>query len=99
MTAQVASATAGVVRDGDALRFSGALLRASVAALWARLPAQDAGVRRIALGDVERIDSAGLALIALLAARHGADIEGTPPGFEELRTAYRLGHGLAFARD
>lgn len=99
MTAVQASAPARVVREGDALRFSGALQRADIAALWPQLPAQDAGVRRIALGDVDRIDSAGLALVALLAARHGADIEGAPPGFEELRTAYRLGHGLAFARD
>lgn len=99
MTADAADPAARVVREGDALRFAGPLLRAGVAALWTQLQAQDAGVRRIALGDVARIDSAGLALIALLAARHGADIEGAPPGFEELRAAYRLGHGLAFARD
>lgn len=100
----MADHAATVVRDGDTLRFGGALLRDSVAALWRQLPAGASGVRALDLSDVERIDSAGLALVSLLAAGgegielHGIG-EGHPAGFAELREAYRLGHGLAFVRD
>jgi phospholipid transport system transporter-binding protein len=95
---------ATVSRDGDTLRFGGALLRDDVAALWRSLQGDTAGVRTLDLSAVERIDSAGLALVSLLAAGgegielHGI-AEGRPAGFAELREAYRLGHGLAFVRD
>ena len=100
----MADRPASVVRDGETLRFGGALLRDSVAALWRELQGGLAGVRTLDLSGVERIDSAGLALVSLLAAR-GAGVElhgiaeGGPTGFAELREAYRLGHGLAFVRD
>jgi phospholipid transport system transporter-binding protein len=95
------SATApAIARNGETLRFDGALLREGIAGLWPQVPAALDGVRRFDLNAVERIDSAGLALISLLAARCGAvEIEGNPEGFSELRAAYRLGHGLAFVRD
>lgn len=100
----MADRPASVVRDGETLRFGGALLRDSVAALWRELQGGGVGVRALDLSGVERIDSAGLALVSLLAARgegielHGI-AEGGPVGFAELREAYRLGHGLAFVRD
>lgn len=89
-----------IVRADETLRFEGPLHRDAIAALWPRIPDDLRGVRRFDLGAVASIDSAGLALVSLLAARCGAvEIEGSPEGFAELRAAYRLGHGLAFVRD
>ena len=96
----VAATTPAIVRTGETLRFDGALLRGDIAALWPLAPIALDGVRCFDLTAVERIDSAGLALLSLLAARCGAvRIDGNPEGFTELRAAYRLGHGLAFVRD
>ncbi|MEQ1514212.1 MAG: anti-sigma B factor antagonist [Lysobacteraceae bacterium] len=89
-----------IVRAGETLRFEGPLLRNAIATLWPRIPNDLQGVSRFDLGAVASIDSAGLALVSLLAARCGTvGIEGNPEGFAELRAAYRLGHGLAFVRD
>ncbi|MFZ2754476.1 MAG: anti-sigma B factor antagonist [Lysobacteraceae bacterium] len=89
-----------IVRADETLRFEGLLHRDAIAALWPRIPDDLQGVRRFDLGAVASIDSAGLALVSLLAARCGTvEIEGSPEGFAELRAAYRLGHGLAFVRD
>jgi phospholipid transport system transporter-binding protein len=89
-----------IVRADETLRFEGPLRRDAIAALWTRVPDDLHGVRRFDLGAVASIDSAGLALVSLLAARCGpVEIEGSPDGFAELRAAYRLGHGLAFVRD
>ncbi len=89
-----------IVRAGETLRFRGPVLRDTVTRLWPLVPRDLGDVRRFDLNAVERIDSAGLALISLLAARCGAvEITGSPEGFAELRAAYRLGHGLAFVRD
>ncbi len=94
------SSTATIARTGETLRFGGALLRGGIAALWPQVPAALDGVQRIDLTAVERIDSAGLALVSLLASRCGTvTIDGNPEGFAELRAAYRLGQGLAFVRD
>jgi phospholipid transport system transporter-binding protein len=100
---------AGIQRDGETLRFRGALLRANTAAAWARFSeeigdGQSGGAagnaRRFDLGAVESIDSAGLALLSLLATRcGGVEVSGDPPGFAELRRAYRLGTDLTFVRD
>ena len=86
--------------DGT-LRFAGPLRRDAVAALRARLPASLADVRRIDLTGADAIDSAGLALVSLVAARcaAGVVIDGRPAGFDELRAAYRLGDDLGFVRD
>lgn len=94
----MATTASQVRRDGDALIFSGALLRDGVTALWKQIGAP-AGVRRLDLRAVERLDSAGLALLAELAARAGAEvtIDGEPVGLTELRAAYRLTPNLAFA--
>ena len=92
--------SASVNRDGDALVFAGTLLRDDVPGLWR--PASSAaldGVRRFDLAAVERIDSAGLAMLAELAARAGGDVavDGSPAGLAELRGAYRLAPALGFA--
>jgi len=88
-----------VTRDGDTLVFSGALSREAIASAWSRALAQVAGVRRLSLEAVPSVDSAGLALLAELAARAGGGITvvGTPRGLDELRSAYRLDPTLAFA--
>lgn len=88
-------------RDGDALAFAGALDRAAAAALWGPASRALAGTQRIVLTEVTTVDSAGLALLAELAARLRAAgvtprIEGEPAGLAELRSAYRLAPGLDF---
>jgi phospholipid transport system transporter-binding protein len=88
-----------VTRDGDTLVFSGALSREAIASAWSRALAQVAGVRRLSLEAVPSVDSAGLALLAELAARAGGGVTvvGVPRGLDELRSAYRLDPTLAFA--
>lgn len=93
------TSSASVRRDGDALVFDGALLRDAIAALWRQLPKALDGVRRLDVRAVERIDSAGLALLAELAARADGEVavDGAPEGLAELRGAYRLSPALGFA--
>ncbi|MEO6366123.1 MAG: STAS domain-containing protein [Luteimonas sp.] len=93
------SADASVARDGDALRFSGVLDRPAVAALWSKALPLSGGVSRFDLTQVGHVDSAGLALLAELAARAGGAVAvvGNPSNLTELRAAYRLGPDLAFA--
>lgn len=87
-----------VHRDGEALVFAGTLRRAQVAALWRQAQGQLSGVTRFELGAVDAVDSAGLALLAELAARApGSMLHGDPAGLAELREAYRVGPALAFA--
>lgn len=89
---------ASATRAGEALRFAGPLLRAQVPALWRQALPQLAGVRRFDLSAVEGVDSAGVALLAELAARAGdVAIVGAPPGYDALRAAYRLSAALDFA--
>lgn len=96
------SATDAVVRrDGDGLVFGGALDRAAAAGLWSASNSLLDGTQRFVLTDVTSVDSAGLALLAELAARlrdagTTPDIVGQPAGLLELRTAYRLTPGLDF---
>ena len=93
-----ATAAASARREGDALVFAGTLDRDACAALWAQARPLLDGVARLELGHVERIDSAGLALLAELAGQAGvATIDGSPEGLAELRSAYRLDAGLAYA--
>lgn len=94
-----AAEPATVVRAGATLRFAGAVLRADVAALWRRALPQLPGITGFDLTAVVRVDSAGVALLAELAARaDGAiAIAGSPAGLDELRAAYRLTPALAFA--
>ncbi|MFT3761684.1 MAG: STAS domain-containing protein [Pseudoxanthomonas sp.] len=91
---------AGLRRDGDALVFAGALDRAAATALWPQASAALDGVKRIVLVSVTTVDSAGLAMLAELAARLRAAgvapaFEGEPPGLSDLRAAYRLSPELA----
>ena len=89
---------ATVRREGEALVFTGALDRAAVAALWRQAQPLLKDLRRLELGAVSEVDSAGLALLAELAARvPGVSVIGTPPGLTELRAAYRLDEGLGFS--
>ncbi|HIE5096049.1 STAS domain-containing protein [Stenotrophomonas maltophilia] len=87
--------------EGDTLRLRGVLDRAAVIALWPQLQALPAQLSRLELGEVERVDSAGLALLAELAARarmagHPLAISGAPAGYNELSAAYRLSPDLDF---
>lgn len=96
----MASNPASVQRTGAALVFSGVLDRAAATALWPSLTALQ-GVQQLDLTALTRVDSAGLALLAELAARlrsQGStpDIVGSPTGFNELSAAYRLAPTLDF---
>lgn len=62
-----ADAPASVTRDGEALRFAGALVRDQVPSLWRQALQLAAGARRFDLAAVNRVDSAGVALLAELA--------------------------------
>jgi phospholipid transport system transporter-binding protein len=102
---------ATVSRDSDSLVFSGALTRAAVAGLWEHVQHLRVGIARLDLAAVTLVDSAGVALLAALAngtpakgspatalgRDAGITVIGTPPGLAELRAAYRLDDGLAFA--
>jgi phospholipid transport system transporter-binding protein len=94
-----AAEPATVERAGATLRFVGVLQRDAIAALWKHAAAQAGGAERFDLAAVTRVDSAGVALLAELAARAGTAvaIDGMPPGLAELRAAYRLTPALAFA--
>lgn len=86
--------------EGDALHLAGTLDRDAVVLLWPRLVRQLGALRRLDLHAVERVDSAGVALLAELAARlpgnGGGAISGSPAGLDELRAAYRLSPELGF---
>jgi phospholipid transport system transporter-binding protein len=97
----MAATEATVSREGDALVFSGAIDRDAATGLWTSASRSLAGVQRIVLTNVTTVDSAGLALLAELAAHLRAAgttprIEGEPAGLSELRAAYRLTPGLDF---
>lgn len=89
---------AQVRRDGDALVFAGALLRADVPGLWALANRQTAGLRRLDLQGVTGLDSAGLAMLSALAASGAGEVTiiGNPIGLEALSAAYRLDASLSF---
>lgn len=91
------SEAAAVRREGEALVFSGPLLRDAIAGLWPRALAVLDGARTLDLAAVPRIDSAGLAMLSALSERAGGlATAGSPEGLEELRAAYRLSASLAF---
>lgn len=88
---RAADAGARVVREGDALRFHGPVLREHVATLWLSAMPLLAGSATLDLGGVTDLDSAGLALFGELMQRNSAlQLGGTPGDFEALRQAYRL---------
>ena len=98
-SAGTGSAPASVHRDGERLVFSGALDRPACAGLWKQLQPLTGAVRTLDLSAASRVDSAGLALLAELAARGGAvTVIGAPAGLDELRAAYRLDEKLGYAR-
>ena len=88
---QVAESGARVVREGDALRFHGPVLRDRVATLWLAAIPLLAGSATLDLGGVTELDSAGLALFGELMQRNAAlRLAAAPPDFDVLRQAYRL---------
>ena len=91
---------ATVHREGESLRFGGELVRDAVPALWRSARPQAAGLRRIDITGVTRIDSAGLALLSAIADAAGGagsvEVAGDPPGLAGLRAAYRLDPALGF---
>ncbi|MEG2804410.1 STAS domain-containing protein [Stenotrophomonas sp.] len=96
----MASNPASATRQGTTLVFSGVLDRAAAVALWPSVQAST-GVQVLDLDAVPRVDSAGLALLAELAARLRAQgteprFNGAPAGFNELAAAYRLAPSLDF---
>ena len=98
-TAGPASAPASVLRDGERLVFSGALDRPACSGLWTQLQPLLGAVRTLDLSAASQVDSAGLALLAELAALNpGAVVVGAPAGLDELRAAYRLDEALGYAR-
>lgn len=90
--------TASVTHAGEALRFAGILSRGNVIRLWKQLPKQLDGIRRFELDDVTALDSAGVALLAEVAARCGGDVavKGGPQALSSLSSAYRLDETLGF---
>jgi len=91
------AAAASLQRDGERLRLSGTLDRASAIALWPQAGAALAGARVLDVAAVDAVDSAGLALLVALAERmQGTQVIGAPQGLAELLAAYRLTPALGF---
>lgn len=86
--------------DNGTLYLAGVLDRDAVVALWPQLAKNLGPLRQLNLQALERVDSAGLALLAEVAARlranGGGDLTGDPAGLAELRKAYRLAPDLEF---
>ena len=81
-----------VVREGEALRFHGPVLREHVATLWLAAIPLLAGARTLDLAGVAALDSAGLALFGELMQRNATLQLAMPPpaDLDALRQAYRL---------
>ena len=87
--------------DQGTLRLSGTLDRSAVIALWPQLQAMADRVQVLDLAEVPQVDSAGVALLAELAARvrlqgRTLAVTGSPAGLTELEAAYRLSADLDF---
>ena len=89
-----------VQRGGQTLVIAGVLDRAAVTVAWPQAMAQLDGARALDLSGVQRLDSAGVAMLAELAARlrqtGGCAVVGKASGLDELRAAYRLSATLDF---
>ncbi|KAB7768771.1 STAS domain-containing protein [Xanthomonas maliensis] len=90
-----------VQRNGSTLVMTGVLDRAAVTAAWPQALAQLDGSTALDLSGVQRLDSAGVAMLAELAARlrgnnGSGQVVGTASGLDELRAAYRLSPTLDF---
>ncbi|HHW4680583.1 MAG TPA: STAS domain-containing protein [Xylella taiwanensis] len=90
-------------RDGKALVLSGPLNRDAAITLWPKIQAQSKsnGVCQLDLTGVERLDSAGVALLAELMGQIRVQgslpiIVGHPSGLDELLAAYRMSSDLQF---
>ena len=91
------SESVSVARQGDAVVFTGALVRDRIGGLWPQAVAALDGASSLDLAAVPHIDSAGLALLSALSARGGGlALSGSPAGLDELRAAYRLSPSLEF---
>ena len=88
---RAADPAARVVREGEALRFHGPVLREHVATLWLAAIPLLAGAHALDLSGVDTIDSAGLALFGELMQRNAAlQLAAPPADLDALRQAYRL---------
>ncbi len=97
----MASNTAQARLDQGTLHLSGTLDRGAVIALWPQLKTMATGVDALDLAAVTGVDSAGMALLAELAARARQNgrtlaINGSPAGLTDLQAAYRLSADLDF---
>lgn len=98
----MASNTAQARLDQGTLHLSGTLDRGAVIALWPQLKTMATGVDALDLAAVTGVDSAGMALLAELAARarqNGRTLainNGSPAGLTDLQAAYRLSADLDF---
>ena len=97
----MASNASSAALDNGVLRLSGTLDRSAVTALWPQVQSLSGTVQVIDLQQVPRVDSAGIALLAELAARarqqgRTVRLEGAPEGLLELGAAYRLAPDLDF---
>lgn len=88
------ASNSSVQRNGEALVVTGVLDRAAVTVAWPQAIAQLDGIRTLDLSGVQRLDSAGVAMLAELAARVRSTgtvtVVGEASGLDELRAAYRL---------
>ncbi|PPU95593.1 anti-sigma B factor antagonist [Xanthomonas populi] len=88
------ASNSSVQRNGETLVITGVLDRAAVTAAWPQAIAQLDGLRTLDLARVQRLDSAGVAMLAELAARLRSSgtvtVVGEASGLDELRAAYRL---------
>jgi len=88
------------LEDGT-VHLHGMLDRAAASALWPQLQPLLGRLQAVDLTAVSGVDSAGVALLATLAAAVRAQarelvLHGEPAGLNELRAAYRLGADLDF---
>jgi len=94
------STTVSLRRDGDALRVSGPLTMATVAAaVEPGRAALAAGVRRVDLSQVAEVDSAAIALLLEWFKRAGAPlvIDSAPEPLRKLARLYAMHDLLPFA--
>ena len=90
------ASNAAFALDAGTLQLRGVLDRAAVTGLWPQLVRQRSAITQLDLHQVQRVDSAGLAMLAELQAGLQAAPLGAPAGLAELCAAYRLSPTLDF---
>ena len=82
--------------EAGTLHLRGVLDRAAATTLWPQLVRQRSAISQLDLHQLQRVDSAGLALLAELQAGLQLPPLGAPSGMAELCAAYRLSPSLDF---